>query len=70
MQNHDPLLIAVQLFLPSPVALHSDFHAAKYHFLAATKVNAELYDITVVDRKGSGLDIWLAQANMVEEGAR
>lgn len=64
------LLELVQPLLPSSITLDTYFHTAKDHLLAPTKVNSQLDDIAIFYAKRLGLDVWLAQSYVVEEGAR
>lgn len=42
-------LIVVERLLPSTVTLHTNFDTSKYHLLAATEVDTQLDNISVVN---------------------
>lgn len=42
-------LVVVQSLLPSSIAFHPYLDASEYHFLPSSKVNAQLYDIAIID---------------------
>jgi hypothetical protein len=39
--------------LPSFVKLYPDLHTSEYHFFSALKIDAQLYYISIIHRKGS-----------------
>ena len=49
-------LEGVQAFLPASVAFNANFHATKYHFLAASKVYSELHNVSIVYWIGFAFD--------------
>lgn len=59
----------VEALLPAAIALDADLDTAEDDFLAALEVDAELHDVTIVDREWSALLSWRRQADVVEEGA-
>lgn len=60
----------IQALLPAAIAFDTDLDAAEDHLLAAAKIDAQLDDVAVLDTEGLGLDVGLAEANVVEERAR
>jgi hypothetical protein len=58
----------VRPLLPGPVALNPNFDTSEYHLLSATKVNAQLHDVPVLDREELRFHVWLAQSDVVQEG--
>lgn len=63
------VLEGIQCFLPTPVAFHSDLDTAENHLLPAAEVDTQLYNVAIFDRKGSGLDAWLTESDVVQKGA-
>lgn len=61
------LLEVVQALLPSPIALDPNLYASKDHLLPTSKVDTQLYHISIVDRERFRLHAGLAQADMVEK---
>lgn len=64
------LLECVQALLPASVALDTNLYTPEDHLLAAAEINTELDDVTIFYAKGLGLDVGLAETDVVEKGAR
>ena len=70
MGEQQDLLEVIWPLLPGSVALNPNFDTSKYHLLSATKINAQLHNISILDRKELRFHIRLAQSDVVKEGAR
>ena len=64
------VLEIIERFLPRSVALYSDLNASKDHLFSSSEVDSQLYHISVIDRKGPGLNAGLAKSDMVKKCAR
>lgn len=63
------VLELVQLVLPAPVELESHLDATEDHLLAPFKVDAQLHDVSVIDREWLRLLTGRAQSNVIQKGA-
>ncbi len=64
------LLKIIEALLPGTIALHSNFHTSKDHFLPTSEVNAQLHDISIIHRPRPRLNAGLTESNMVQKCAR
>lgn len=64
------ILEQVGLVLPVAVELQPHLNAAKDHLLPALEINAQLYDITIVETESLALLGGRAQTDVVQERAR
>ena len=64
------VLELVQSLLPAAIALNSNLHTAKDHFLSTSKVYSELDNVSILYPERLGFDVGLAQPNVVEECPR
>jgi hypothetical protein len=60
----------IEALLPGTIALHSNFHASKDHFLPTSEVNAQLHDISIIHRPRPRFNAGLTESNMVQKCAR
>lgn len=59
----------IKALLPPAIALDPDLDTSEDHLLAAAEVDAQLDDVAVFYSERLGLDVGLAQPDVVEEGA-
>lgn len=63
------VLVSIGFLLPHAVTLNSHADASKDHLLAAPKVNAQLHKVPIADWIRLGLDIRLAEPDVIQERA-
>lgn len=63
-------LEGVESLLPATIALYPDLDAPEDHLFSTTEVYSKLDDVSIFDLEWLALLIRLAQADMVQEGAR
>ena len=64
------LLEGIGLGLPTPVQLDSHLDATEDHLLSSSKVDSQLYDVSIVDRERLGFRAWWAEPDVIKKCAR
>jgi len=68
-RSESVLLEGIWLHLPCSVALDPDLDTTKYHLFSAAEINAQLNNVTILDREQPRLGIGLAESDMIQERA-
>lgn len=63
------LLERVEALLPPAIALDANLDTSENHLLTTAEVDSKLDDVTILYPERLGLYVWLAQPDVVEEGA-
>lgn len=64
------ILETIKAFLPSTIAFHTNLDASKNHLLPPSKVDSQLYHVSIVHRPWSWFDARLTKSNVVQKRAR